>query len=133
MSDKIFVVPSTIWGKSRKLLLRKLDSYHDRDNPKITLNFCRDHYTTGRVVLNGIISHVSDKIRMNKLLDEYHIAHPKTYYYPFNNIPNNGECVLKKRHSSMGKNIIFTNFNNISSGVLGGDDYIQEYIPFERE
>ena len=87
------------------------------------------------IVLNEKISHITDKVRMNQLLDRYKIMHPKTYYYPFSNIPDTRErCVVKRRFGQRGTGIKFTRFNKIYS-IYGIDNkiYIQHFIPFERE
>lgn len=137
MPDKIWIIRGKMWRQSRKLLIEKLGDYHDGHRAKLILNFGSDYSDDGVIVLNGKIRHIRDKIIMNKLLDEYGILHPKTFYYPFRalNILYNqqSECVLKKRFGSRGRGITFTTFNRLKIGKLDENDYVQFYIPFERE
>ena len=111
-----------IWGISKRLLITALGDYYSEYNPTIYFN------TYGR---NSNI--MIDKVLMNKKLDEFGIPHPKTYYYPFDNLPyTEEECVIKHRFGSRGNHLIFTTFNKIKNYDLN-DKYIQKYIPFEEE
>ena len=75
---------------------------------------------------------MTDKVMMNKKLDELKIRHPKSYYYPFDDLPNTEEeCVIKGRFGSRGNHLVFTTFNKIHD--IGDERYVQHYIPFEKE
>jgi glutathione synthase/RimK-type ligase-like ATP-grasp enzyme len=129
--------------------LEALGNYSKPERAKIILNFGCDYNRDDILVLNKKISHIRDKIMMNKLLDKYNIPHPKTYYFPFDNLPNTEDkCVIKDRFGSMGNHLIFTTFNKIHkdipdnylSGMVSGttysvnsETYVQDYIPFEKE
>lgn len=70
---------------------------------------------------------------MNKELDRLNIRHPKTYYFPFDDLPNNDNlCVIKSRYGSRGNHLKFTRFRHVRHYYMD-DRYIQDYIPFERE
>jgi len=130
----IYIMSSEIWAKSRKLLIERLGKYYEDHEPKIVLNFVGNYRNDDIKVLNGKIHHIQDKVEMNKLFDEYGILHPKTYYHPFDDLPNtNNECVLKKRFGSRGKGIVFTTFDKIDKSSLTSNDYIQDYVPFDKE
>ena len=109
-----------IWGKSKQKLILALGEYYTADNPEIIFNIFNEK--------------LSDKITMNKILDKLKIRHPKTYYYPFEKLPDsNDKCVIKKRYSSRGRGIVFSRFKKINATDLNSDIYIQYFIPFEKE
>ena len=109
-----------IWGKSRILLMNALGKYYTEDNPLISF------IIRGEAIM-------TDKVIMNKKLDELGRAHPKTYYHPFDDLPNTDEaCVIKGRYGSRGNHLIFAIFNEVKDFDLY-NRYIQDYIPFERE
>lgn len=130
----IFVEKVRCWGKSYPRLIEALGDYYNGHNPRIVLSFGKDCYPSNIKVINKNTHIVKDKILMNKFMDENNIRHPKTFYFPFNNLPsNNDECVIKRRYSTRGKNIRFSFFDEINIDELTPDDYVQIYIPFERE
>ena len=109
-----------IWGISKKRLIRALGGFYSDDNPTHIFDI-----TSQSIMV--------DKVQMNKKLDELNIRHPKSYYYPFNNLPNSEEdCVIKGRYGSRGNHLIFTTFDKINLNNLY-DKYVQNYIPFEAE
>ena len=117
---KIGIRSGCIWGISKRKLIEALGEYYTENNPDIV-------FTTYKEKL-------CDKIIMNRTLDKLKIRHPKTYYYPFDKLPNsNDKCVIKKRYSSRGKGITFSRFNKIDVAELNYDIYIQHFIPFEKE
>lgn len=131
----IEIIKHPVWGKSIRLLIQELGNYYTEGKRKIVLNFgCNIPKNDTIKILNRKISHIKDKIRMNRLLDEYKIRHPKTYYY-LDEMPldSNEKCVIKKQFSQRGNGIIFTTFNKIVGNITFYNMYVQEYIPFERE
>ena len=137
ITEGIYIKKSYIWGKSRKLVVNALGGYYTSDFPFIFLNFVSNFDDNNIIVLNKKVSHVQNKITMNKLLDEYQILHPKTYYYPFIvmlSLYNKGvRCVVKNKHSQRGRGVRFTRFNKIDIPNLTSDFYVQHFIPFDRE
>lgn len=135
MTKGINIRYTRAWGKSYNLmipLLKKADYYSN--NPKLLLNFGSNYNNDYVDVLNKRIEHIVDKVKMNKLFDKYNIPHPKTYYYPFNNLPKRGMCVIKLRNGSgRGKGIKFIKFRKLKNKELNNTIYIQHYIPFEEE
>lgn len=131
----IYIVKSNIWFKSRKFLKEALGSYYTETNPSIILNFGGDYYgNDDKIVLNRNTSKMYDKVKMNKFLDKKRIRHPKTYYYPFHNIPDTRErCVLKEKFGSMSKGVSIKRFSDINPRLLSSNYFIQHYIPFEKE
>lgn len=131
----IYIPFTNIWAKSRKRVLEFLGNYHSENNPNIVLNFGGNRLLSrNQKILNSRINHLRDKVEMNKVLDCLNIRHPKTFYFPFLNLPrSNDECVIKPRFGQRGKNITFTNFNTIPSIYITPNYYIQYYIPFEKE
>ena len=137
MTKRIFIIKTEIWGKSYKILEDMLGYYYTPDFDKADLVFnmgCNQSSSFEKIMINKRIDIMRDKIQMNILLDELDIRHPKTYYYPFNKLPKSKEeCLIKKRFGQRGTNVIFTTFNKLHIQNLYSDDYIQKYIPFERE
>jgi len=75
-----------------------------------------------------------DKILMNRTLDKLKIPHPKTYYYPFKKMPyTSEECVIKYRYGQRGNTLRFVKFEDIDIEYLTPDEYVQTFIPFEKE
>ena len=133
---KIGLKYAKIWGKSYKIVRGLLEDYgYFAENPKLLLNFGGNHEEVdSMVVLNKRISHIYDKVKMNRLFDKFNIPHPKTFYYPFTDLPlTDDECVIKNRLGSRGNGISFTTFNQINLEELNSDKYVQYYIPFENE
>ena len=111
-----------IWGISRKRLILALGEFYTEENPKILFNILQPK--------NRIMR---DKVLMNHKLDEFGILHPKTYYYPFDDLPNKRrKCIIKYRFGSGGNHLIFTTFKKIDKNDLY-DKYVQVYIPFKKE
>jgi len=135
MNMGIYIVENGIWGKSRPLLLKALGSFYNRDEYTLVLNFgCNIWFDDDICVLNKNTEVIYNKIRMNMMLDSLEIPHPKTYYFPFDNLPDTEEeCVIKKANSYKGKGVRFSKFNNIDIEEIDETYYIQHYIPFERE
>ncbi len=123
------------WGKSYKIFmpLLKESGYYSK-NPKLVLNFGHNYEREDIHILNRYITHIQDKVEMNQLFDKYNIQHPKTYYYPFHNLPKRGSCVIKERYGrGRGRGIVFTTFRSLKKRVLDSSMFIQDYIPFEKE
>ena len=128
------------WFKTRRRIEKIIrERGYLADNPRdarVIVNFGGDNMRDDEdvIILNKNTSVMYDKIKMNRKLDEIQVLHPKTYYYPFANLPNtNKECVIKKRNGQMGNHQIFTKFDRIEKSSLNSSDYIQEFIPFETE
>lgn len=120
----INIICGRIWGISKNRLCKAL---------RIGLGDCYSENTPNIFfdITNQPI--MSDKIFMNKKLDELGIYHPKTYYYPFDDLPDTKEeCVIKHRYGSMGNHLEFTKFKKVDKNTLYGR-YVQHYVPFERE
>lgn len=135
MKNKIYVAGCYTWGISQRKLIKALGDYHSKEN--VAIYFGRgstERYTKKVLMLNRHIEHMKDKILMNKMLDKLKIPHPKTYYYPFEDLPSsNKKCVIKTQFSSRGKGISFSRFNKININNLFSNNYIQHFIPFEKE
>jgi glutathione synthase/RimK-type ligase-like ATP-grasp enzyme len=135
---KIYIRKSSSWEESRERLIKYLGEYHSPDYPFIILNFSHN-YRGGfnKIVLNRDVERQKDKIKMNKLLDELQIPHPKTYYYPFYNLPKTPEeCIIKNRFSERGNGIRFGKFLKVRKEeyLLSNENkYIQAFVPFEKE
>jgi glutathione synthase/RimK-type ligase-like ATP-grasp enzyme len=119
---KLYIRSGKIWGISRKILIKALGDYYTEDNPDMVFD------------LNGYKNEIMfDKVKMNKKLDELKIRHPKSYYSPFEDLPNTEEeCVVKGQFGSRGNHLTFTTFNELNKEELH-DKYIQHYIPFKTE
>ncbi|KKM81548.1 hypothetical protein LCGC14_1328710 [marine sediment metagenome] len=118
----IYIKSGRIWGKSRRLLVDALGEHYTEHNPSLIFDL--------RKPSNYVMV---DKVIMNKKLDELGIIHPKTYYHPFEDLPNtNEECVIKHKYGSQGNHLIFTTFDQISKDELC-DRYVQQYVPFKAE
>lgn len=116
----IAIRSSRIWGKSRYKLIRALGRYYTETNPTIVFDITNQPIMTNKII-------------MNKKFDELKIRHPKTYYHPFDDLPNTDEeCVVKHQFGSLGNHLTFTKFNRINKNDLY-DKYVQHYIPFEKE
>jgi len=86
------------------------------------------------IVINRFVECMKNKVIMNKRLDALNILHPKTYYYPFDNLPrNNRECVVKRRFGRGGRHLRFSHFDVVNTQYLTENSFIQDYIPFEKE
>ena len=136
IEEGIGIKHTNSWHQSYKLITKIIhDNGLHSDNPLIYLNFGRDYYGKRKHVLNRKVEHISDKIRMNQLFDKYKIPHPKTYYYPFRDLPDCGDsCVIKQRYGrGKGRGVVFLNFNEIHRKALHNNMYVQDYIPFEKE
>lgn len=122
MTKKIGINSGFIWGISRRRLVKALGEYYSDDNPTTVFDLRKPE--------NEIMY---DKILMNKKLDELGIPHPITYYFPFDDMPNNStKCVVKHRFGSRGNHLVFTKFKKVDKADLR-DKYVQFYVPFERE
>jgi len=126
------------WDDSRKRVNRflKEKGYLGDEQPTIILNFVEDDIIVDDniLVLNRFVELIRDKILMNKLLDKFEIPHPLTYYYPFANLPKTpDDCVVKTQYGQEGKRIKFQTFLTIDRDELQDYNYVQAYIPFEKE
>ena len=121
---KIGIKSGMIWGKSRKLLETALGDCYCQNKADIYIE------TMGR---NS--QFMVDKVLMNQQLDSLNIKHPKTYYHPFDDMPDfKAECVVKHRFGSRGNHLTFTKFNKLDKQSLYiNNEYVQYYVPFERE
>lgn len=135
MAKGINIRYSNTWFRSYKIIIEKLkESGYFSDHPLLYLNFSSDYNNLSMTVLNKKVSHIIDKVEMNKLFDVYEILHPKTYYYPFTDLPKKGECVIKERYGKgKGRGLKFSFFERININNLDESNYIQHYIPFITE
>ena len=136
MRNKIYGWGRYGWGPSSRRLIRALGDYYSRENVRIYFGHgCTERYLKSEVwMLNRHIERMSDKIVMNQKMDELKIRHPKTYYYPFDKLPSSKDkCVIKPRYGCRGKGISFSRFNKINKNNLSYNNYVQQFIPFERE
>jgi len=137
----IAIEKTGIWNKSYKRLKTILKNKNliccNGHEPSIYINFSDDFHdnNTNTLVLNRNVTNARDKVKMNKLLDELNILHPKTYYYPFLDLPKDKEeCIIKPQfRGGMGRNIILTTFNKIKYPEEYDSCFIQQLIPFDRE
>ena len=133
----ITIKPCSAWGLSRKRVIKilKEKGYLNNENPYIYLNFAYDmEKIPNKIILNWNVELQRDKIRMNKELDRLNIPHPKTYYYPFNDLPNTPDkCVIKFRYGEKGRSLEFTRFIDVDKTTLSENNYIQALVPFDQE
>ncbi len=134
----IYIKKINAWYKTRKIVVELLKErgYHTNnyDEARVVLNFGSNHHDDRKIILNKDIDIMRDKIKMNGILDRAWVRHPKTFYYPFQDLPNmRNKCVIKNRYGQMGNHQIFTTFKKAKKLLLNSNQYIQEFIPFERE
>ena len=103
---KVYIRRSPTWEDSRARVLKALGDLYCEEDPNIILNFSRDNEgdLPNCTVLNENIEIMKNKILMNKLLDDFSIPHPKTFYHPFKRLPRSKkkECVTKYEYGECG-------------------------------